>query len=86
MLEVQRKMTLKKGKNKLDIAAFYNSNGEFMPSVAESFLKTGGNINDIDTTANETLLMHAAHIGNLRLAKRLLALGADVEVKNVIKS
>lgn len=71
-------------KKKFSIKALYPANGELLTSTIESFIKSGGNINDIDQELQETLLMHACRIGNTRLVKKILFFKPDLEIKNVI--
>ena len=66
------------------IISMYSSAGDLLTSTAEAFVKNGGNIDGIDAILQETLLMHASRTGHVRLLKKLVALGANLEVQNVI--
>jgi ankyrin repeat protein len=58
-------------------------NKQLVPSCVEKFLAKGCDINEVDPVLDETLLMHAARIGNFRLLKMLISKKADLNLKNV---
>ena len=71
-------------KKKPRIISMYSTAGDLLTSTAENFVKNGGDVDGIDPILQETLLMHASRTGHARLMKKLVALGANLEVQNVI--
>jgi hypothetical protein len=70
-------------KKLFSIKGLYLASGELLTSTIEAFVKNGGNIDEVDLELQETLLMHACRVGNIRLVKKILSYKPDLETKNV---
>ena len=81
--ETTKKSVAESLQNSFDFRGIYNNKGEIVPSYIENFLNNGLDVNSIDASTDETLLILASRLGNLRLVKFLISKNASLHVKNV---